>query len=258
MEPFAQTADANFTIIGERTNVTGSRKFRRLILEEKFEEAVEVARSQVRGGANILDVCMDDGMLDGVKIITRFLNLIAAEPDIAKIPVMVDSSNFAVIEAGLQCLQGKGVANSISLKEGEAEFLRQAAIIRRYGAAVVVMGFDETGQATSVAHRVEIADRTYKLLTETVGFDPWDIIFDPNILTVGTGIEEHNDYAIAFIEATSQIRKKYPQCSVSGGVSNISFSFRGNNSIREVDAFSFFVSRNHRGAQYGHRKRRSA
>ena len=234
MEPFSITTDSNFTLVGERTNVTGSRKFRRLILEEKFDEALEVARNQVEGGANILDVCMDDGMLDGAAAMTRFLNLLAAEPDIARIPIMVDSSDFSVLEAGLRCLQGKGVANSISLKEGEEEFIRQATIIRRYGAAVVVMGFDETGQATSVEQRVKIAKRTHNILTSQIGFPASDIIFDPNILTVGTGIEEHNEYAISFIEATRQIKELFPDCSVSGGVSNISFSFRGNNAIREA------------------------
>ncbi len=239
LEPFTITPEANFTMIGERTNVTGSRKFRRLIMEDRYDEAVTVARQQVEGGANVIDVCMDDGMLDAEAAMTRFLNLIAAEPDIARVPVMIDSSKFSVIEAGLNCLQGKGVVNSISLKEGEEQFIAQAQCIRNYGAAVVVMGFDETGQATTVEHRLEIARRAYRILTETVGFPAEDIIFDPNILTVGTGIEEHNQYAINFIEATRQMKKEFPLAKVSGGVSNISFSFRGNNVVREAMHASF-------------------
>jgi 5-methyltetrahydrofolate--homocysteine methyltransferase len=234
LEPYTLTPESNFCMIGERTNVTGSKQFRRLIMEQRFEQALEVARQQVEGGANILDVCMDDAMLDGEAAMVRFLDLIAAEPDIARIPVMIDSSRFSVLEAGLKCLQGKGVVNSISLKEGEAEFLRQARLVRRYGAAVVVMGFDESGQATSAEHRVAIARRAHRLLTEEVGFPPQDIIFDPNILTVATGIEEHNDYALAFLEATRQIKQEMPLCRVSGGVSNISFSFRGNDPVREA------------------------
>jgi 5-methyltetrahydrofolate--homocysteine methyltransferase len=221
-------------VIGERTNVTGSAVFRRLIKDDKYDEAVAVARQQVEGGANILDVCMDEGMLDGVAAMKRFLNLIAAEPDIARIPVMVDSSKFSVIEAGLECLQGKGVVNSISLKEGEESFIRQATIVRKFGAAVVVMAFDETGQATTVEHRVSIAHRAYKILTEQVGFPPEDIIFDPNILTVGTGMEEHDDYAVGFIEAVRRIKAELPGTKVSGGVSNLSFSFRTNPRVREA------------------------
>jgi 5-methyltetrahydrofolate--homocysteine methyltransferase len=233
-EPLTITPESNFILIGERTNVTGSRKFRRLILEDRFDEALEVARQQVEGGANILDVCMDDGMLDGEASITRFLNLIASEPDIARLPIMIDSSRFSIIEAGLRCIQGKGVANSISLKEGEEEFLRQARIVRRYGAAVVVMAFDEDGQATTVERRLQICQRAYRLLTEEVGFPPEDIIFDPNILTVGTGIEEHNGYAVSFIEAVKQLKEALPLTRCSGGVSNISFSFRGNEPVREA------------------------
>src|SRR5690606_31516221 len=233
-EPLTITPESNFILIGERTNVTGSKKFRRLILENRFDEALEVARQQVEGGANILDVCMDDGMLDGEASITRFLNLIASEPDIARLPIMVDSSRFSIIEAGLRCIQGKGVANSISLKEGEEEFLRQARIVRRYGAAVVVMAFDEEGQATTVERRVAICRRAYRLLTEEVGFPPEDIIFDPNILTVATGIEEHNSYAVSFIEAVRRIKQEMPLSRCSGGVSNISFSFRGNEPVREA------------------------
>src|SRR6185295_8314340 len=202
LEPLTITPETNFVVIGERTNVTGSAAFRRLIKDDRYDEAVAVARQQVEGGANILDVCMDEGMLDGPVAMRRFLNLIAAEPDIARIPVMVDSSKWSVIEAGLECLQGKGVVNSISLKEGEEPFIRQAKIVRRFGAAVVVMAFDETGQATTVEHRVAIAHRAYRILTEQVGFPPEDIIFDPNILTIGTGIEEHDPYAVNFVEAT--------------------------------------------------------
>ncbi|MHC4911149.1 MAG: methionine synthase, partial [Planctomycetota bacterium] len=234
LEPLVVTPESNFLMIGERTNVAGSRKFKRLILEEQYEEAVAVAQQQVEGGANIIDVCMDEGMLDAEAAMTRFLNLIASEPDIARVPVMVDSSKFEVIEAGLKCLQGKGVVNSLSLKEGEEDFLAKARIVRRYGAAVVIMGFDETGQATTVEHRVEIAKRAHELLTEKVGFPEQDIIFDPNILTVGTGIEEHADYAVNFIEATRQIKALFPRAKVSGGVSNISFSFQGNNPVREA------------------------
>jgi 5-methyltetrahydrofolate--homocysteine methyltransferase len=228
------TPSANFVVIGERTNVTGSAVFRRLIKDDKYDEAVAVARQQVEGGANILDVCMDEGMLDGVAAMKRFLNLIASEPDIARIPVMVDSSKFSVLEAGLECLQGKGVVNSISLKEGEAEFIRQAKVVHRFGAAVVVMAFDETGQATTVDHRVSIAKRAYKILTEQVGFPAEDIIFDPNILTIGTGMEEHDDYAVGFIEATRRIKAELPGTKVSGGVSNLSFSFRTSPRVREA------------------------
>lgn len=234
LEPLTITPETSFIMIGERTNVTGSAAFRKMIKEDRYEDAVAVARQQVTSGANILDVCMDEGMLDGVAAMTRFLNLIAAEPDIARIPVMIDSSKFAIIEAGLACLQGKGVVNSISLKEGEAEFLRQARVIRRYGAAVVVMAFDETGQATTTAHRVQIAQRAYALLTETVGFPAEDLIFDPNILTVGTGIEEHDDYAVSFIAAVRLIKAACPRMKISGGVSNLSFAFRTQPRVREA------------------------
>jgi 5-methyltetrahydrofolate--homocysteine methyltransferase len=234
LEPLTITPETNFVIIGERTNVTGSAAFRRLIKDDKYDEAVAVARQQVEGGANILDVCMDEGMLDGVAAMRRFLNLIAAEPDIARIPVMVDSSKFSVIEAGLECLQGKSVVNSISLKEGEDEFIRQARIVRKFGAAVVVMAFDETGQATTVDHRLQIGHRAYQILTEQVGFPPEDIIFDPNILTIGTGIEEHDPYAVNFIEATTRIKQELPFAKVSGGVSNLSFSFRTSPRVREA------------------------
>ena len=234
LEPLTITPETNFVVVGERTNVTGSAAFRRLIKEDKYDEAVAVARQQVEGGANILDVCMDEGMLDGPAAMRRFLSLIASEPDIARIPVMVDSSKFSVIEAGLECLQGKGVVNSISLKEGEAEFIRQARIVQRFGAAVVVMAFDETGQATSVEHRLVIARRAYKILTEQVGFSPEDSIFDPNILTIGTGIEEHDPYAVNFIEAVRAIKAELPGAKVSGGVSNLSFSFRTSPRVREA------------------------
>ncbi len=232
--PLNMRPEANFTMIGERTNVTGSRKFARLIREGQFEEAVEVARQQVTGGASIIDVNMDDALLDGEAAMTKFLNLIAGEADINTVPVMVDSSKWSVLEAGLQCLQGKGIVNSISLKDGEEEFLRRARLVRQYGAAAVVMAFDEQGQAVGIRDKVEICRRAYRLLTEDVGMPPTDIIFDPNILTVATGIDEHNDYAINFIEATRQIKQCCPGAKVSGGVSNISFSFRGNDVVREA------------------------
>ena len=225
---------SNFLLIGERTNVTGSPRFAKLILAGDYETALQVARQQVEGGANVLDVNMDEGMLDGEKAMVRFLNLLSAEPDIARVPIMVDSSKWSVIEAGLKCLQGKGIVNSISLKEGEAKFRHYAKLIRRYGAAAVVMAFDEEGQAASYERRIEICTRAYRILTEEVGFPAEDIIFDPNILTVATGIEEHNNYAVDFIEATRWIRTNLPGAHVSGGVSNISFSFRGNTPIREA------------------------
>ncbi|MFM7292857.1 MAG: methionine synthase, partial [Planctomycetia bacterium] len=226
--------ESSFTVVGERTNVTGSRAFARLIKEERYEEALSVARQQVENGANVIDVNVDEGMLDGPTVMTKFLTLLSSEPDVARVPVMVDSSRFEVLEAGLKCLQGKGIVNSISLKEGEEAFLRQARTIRRYGAAVVVMAFDEEGQATDIERRVAICTRAYKLLTEQAGFAPEDIIFDPNILTVATGIEEHNRYALNFIEATRRIKEAMPLVKVSGGVSNISFSFRGNETVREA------------------------
>lgn len=234
LEPLWVTPQTNFINIGERTNVTGSRKFLRLIKEDRFEEAVEVAREQVEGGAQILDVNMDEGLLDSAACMRRFLNLIAAEPDIARIPVMIDSSKWEVIVEGLQCIQGKGVVNSISLKGGEQEFLEQAKTIRRYGAAVVVMAFDETGQADNYTRRIEICERAYRLLTEKAGFDPRDIIFDPNIFPVATGMEEHRLNALDFFQATRWIRTHLPGAHVSGGVSNVSFSFRGNPVVREA------------------------
>jgi len=234
LEPLVIRPELNFINIGERTNVTGSPKFSKLILNGQFEEALAVARQQVEGGAQIIDVNMDEGMLDSEKAMVHFLNLIASEPDICRVPIMVDSSKWSVIEAGLQCVQGKGVVNSISLKEGEEKFKEHASLIKRYGAAVVVMAFDETGQADTAERKVEICTRAYKILTEDVGFSPQDIIFDPNILTVATGMEEHNNYAVDFIEATQQIKATLPHCKVSGGLSNISFSFRGNNLVREA------------------------
>ena len=234
LEPVTIDESSLFVNIGERTNVTGSPQFARLILAGQYEEALAVARHQVEGGAQIIDVNMDEGMLDSEKAMTTFLNLVASEPDIARVPVMIDSSKWSVIEAGLKCIQGKGIVNSISLKEGEEAFTRQARLIKRYGAGMVVMAFDETGQATTVDRRVEICARAYRILTEEVGVPPQDIIFDPNILTVATGIEEHNDYAVAFIEATRRIKATLPLSKVSGGVSNISFSFRGNKAVREA------------------------
>lgn len=236
LEPynFAWSEVRNFVMVGERTNVTGSPRFAKLIKEDKYDEAITVARSQVENGANILDVNFDEGMIDGAKAMTRYLNLLAAEPDVAKVPIMVDSSKWEVIEAGLQCIQGKAIVNSISLKEGETEFLRQARLIQRYGAAVVVMAFDEQGQAVSKDDKVRICERAYKLLTEKLDFNPADIIFDSNILTVATGMEEHDNYAVDFIEAVAEIKRRCPGVSTSGGVSNLSFSFRGNNKVREA------------------------
>jgi len=226
--------ESSFTIVGERTNVTGSRAFARLIKEERYEEALGVARQQVENGANIIDINVDEGMLDGVKVMTKFLTLLSSEPEISRVPIMIDSSRFEVLEAGLKCVQGKGIVNSISLKEGEDKFLEQARIVRSHGAAVVVMAFDEEGQATDIDRRVAICKRAYRLLTERADFPPEDIIFDPNILTVATGIEEHNQYALNFIEATRQIKAAMPAVKISGGVSNISFSFRGNEVVREA------------------------
>ena len=226
--------EINFVNIGERCNVAGSRKFLRLINEKKYDEALSIARQQVEDGALIIDVNMDDGLLDARQEMTTFLNLIASEPEIARVPVMIDSSTWEVIEAGLKCLQGKSVVNSISLKEGEEKFLEHARIIRQYGAAAVVMAFDEKGQADTAARKIEVCERAYRLLVDKVGFNPQDIIFDPNVLAVATGIEEHNNYAVDFINATGWIRKNLPGAHVSGGVSNLSFSFRGNNYIREA------------------------
>jgi len=234
LEPVTIKPKSIFVNIGERTNVTGSPKFSKLILGGDFEAALTVARQQVEGGAQIIDVNMDEGMLDSEAAMTRFLNLIASEPDISKLPIMVDSSKWTVIETGLKCLQGKGIVNSISLKEGEEKFKESARKIRQYGAAVVVMAFDEQGQADNFERRIEICKRSYDILVNEIGFPPQDIIFDPNILTVATGLEEHNNYAVDFIKATRWIKANLPYAKVSGGVSNISFSFRGNNTVREA------------------------
>ena len=234
LEPMVITAQTNFVNIGERTNVAGSAKFKRLIAEEKYEESVQVAAQQIENGAQLIDVNFDDGMLDGQAAMTRFLNLIATEPDIARVPVVIDSSKWSILEAGLKCVQGKAVVNSISLKEGEAAFIEQATLVRRYGAAVIVMAFDEEGQADTVARKVEICTRAYRILTEQVGFPPQDIIFDPNVLAIATGMEEHDAYALNFIEATRLIKESLPHAKISGGVSNLSFSFRGNDGVREA------------------------
>ncbi len=234
LEPLQITPQSNFINVGERTNVTGSAQFKKLILDNRLDEAVVVARQQVENGAQVLDVNMDEGLLDSEKAMVEYLHLIAAEPDIARIPVMVDSSRWSVIEAGLKCLQGKGIVNSISMKEGEAEFLRQARLVRRYGAAVVVMAFDEDGQADTIARKVDISTRAYGLLTKEIGFPPEDIIFDPNVFAIATGIEEHDNYAVDFIEAARELRKRFPHSHISGGVSNVSFSFRGNELVRQA------------------------
>jgi 5-methyltetrahydrofolate--homocysteine methyltransferase len=234
LEPLAIRPDSNFQMIGERTNVTGSKRFARLIKEENYAEATTVALEQVRGGANLVDVNMDEGMLDSERAMTTFLNYIATEPEIARVPVMIDSSKWSVIEAGLKCVQGKSVVNSISLKEGEDDFLHKAKLVHRYGAAVVVMAFDETGQADTIERKVEICQRAYTLLTERAGFDPSDIIFDPNVLAIATGLEEHNAYAINFIEAARRIKASCPGVKISGGISNLSFAFRGNDVVREA------------------------
>ncbi|MEJ0052983.1 MAG: methionine synthase [Methylovirgula sp.] len=234
LEPFTLTPDIRFVNVGERTNVTGSARFRKLIKEGNYAAALDVARDQVSNGAQIIDINMDEGLLDSQQAMVDYLNLIAAEPDIARVPVMIDSSKFSVIEAGLKCVQGKSIVNSISLKEGEESFIEHAKLVHRYGAAVVVMAFDEKGQADTLERKVEISARAYKILTETVGFPPQDIIFDPNIFAVATGIEEHNNYGVDFIEATRKIRERFPLVHISGGVSNLSFSFRGNERVREA------------------------
>lgn len=234
LEPLVVRPETNFVNIGERTNVTGSKKFARLIRENKYEEALSVARQQVENGAQVLDVNMDDALLDGEKAMTTFLNLLQAEPDIAKIPIMIDSSKFSIIEAGLKCVQGKCIVNSISLKEGEEKFIQQAIVCQGYGAAVIVMAFDENGQADTLRKKVDISERAYNILTQRVGYDPQDIIFDPNIFAIATGIEEHNNYAVDFIESVKEIKQKMPLTRISGGVSNMSFSFRGNEPVREA------------------------
>ncbi len=251
LEPLIMRENTNFVNIGERTNVTGSSKFAGYIKAGNFTEALTVARQQVDGGAQVIDVNMDEGLLDSEAAMVTFLNLVAAEPDIAKLPIMVDSSKFRIIEAGLKCLQGKSVVNSISMKEGEAEFIRQANICRKYGAAVVVMAFDEQGQADTTERKIEICQKAYRILTEQVGFDPTDIIFDPNIFAVATGIEEHNEYAINFLEATRVIKKTCPGAKISGGVSNLSFSFRGNNHVREAMHSAFLYHATQAGMDMG-------
>jgi len=234
LETLTIRRDSNFQMIGERTNVTGSKKFARLVIAGDYAAALEVALDQVRGGANILDVNMDEGMLDSEKAMAHFLNLVATEPEIARVPIMVDSSKWSVIEAGLKCVQGKPIVNSISLKEGEQVFLEHARTLRRHGAAAVIMAFDEQGQADTVERRLSVCARAYRILTERGGFPPEDIIFDPNIFAIATGIEEHNGYGVAFIEATRRIKRELPHALVSGGVSNVSFSFRGNDAVREA------------------------
>jgi 5-methyltetrahydrofolate--homocysteine methyltransferase len=243
LEPLVVRPETNFVNIGERTNVTGSKKFARLVRENKYEEALSVARQQVESGAQVLDVNMDDALLDGVHAMTTFLNLLQSEPDIAKIPIMIDSSKFEIIEAGLKCVQGKCIVNSISMKEGEEKFIQQAETCLMYGASVIVMAFDEKGQADTKERKVQISHRAYKILTEKVGFDPQDIIFDPNIFAVATGLEEHNNYAVDFIEATKEIKELMPLTRISGGVSNLSFSFRGNDHVREAmhSVFLFYA-----------------
>ena len=251
LEPLIFTPNTNFVNVGERTNVTGSRKFLRLIKEENFEEAIDVARDQVEGGAQIIDINMDEGMLDGEKAMVRFLHLIAAEPDISRVPVMIDSSKWDIIESGLKCIQGKGVVNSISLKEGEETFISQAKKIKIYGAAVIVMAFDEKGQADNYQRRIDICKRSYDILTQEVNFPPQDIIFDPNVFPVGTGMEEHRNNAVDFFKATRWIRENLPGAHVSGGVSNVSFSFRGNNPVREAMHSAFLYHAINEGMDMG-------
>ena len=243
LEPLIVRPETNFINVGERTNVTGSKMFARLIRDNKYEEALSVARQQVENGAQVLDVNMDDALLEGVLAMTTFLNLVQSEPDIAKIPIMIDSSKFEIIEAGLKCVQGKCIVNSISMKEGEEKFIEQAIICQSYGASVIVMAFDEKGQADTKERKVEICHRAYKILTEQVGFDPQDIIFDPNIFAIATGMEEHNNYGVDFIEATREIKQLMPLTKISGGVSNLSFAFRGNDHVREAmnSVFLFYA-----------------
>ena len=251
LEPLVVRPETNFVNVGERTNVAGSKKFARLIRDEQYEDALAIAREQIENGAQIIDVNMDEGMLDSEKVMTAYLNLIMAEPDIARVPVMVDSSKWTVLEAGLKCLQGKAIVNSLSLKEGEPAFLEQARKVRDYGAAVVVMAFDEEGQADTFERRIAICERAYRLLVDSIGFPPQDIIFDPNILTVATGIDEHNNYAVDFIQATRWIKENLPLAKVSGGVSNVSFSFRGNNPVREAMHAAFLYHAIHAGLDMG-------
>ena len=258
LETLTLRPDSNFTMVGERTNVTGSKRFARLVTSGQFGEAADVALGQVRGGANILDVNMDEGMLDSEAAMTTFLNVIATEPEIARLPIMIDSSKWSVLEAGLKCVQGKAIVNSISLKEGEEDFLHKARLVRRYGAAVVVMAFDERGQADTVARKVDICQRAYRLLLDKAEFDPSDIIFDPNILAIATGLEEHNDYGVNFIEATRLIKATCPGVKISGGVSNLSFSFRGNDVVQRGHPLGVSLSRHQGGPRHGYRQRRTA
>ena len=251
LEPLVITPDTNFVNVGERTNVTGSKKFLRLIKERNFDEALDVARDQVEGGAQIIDINMDEGMIDGVEAMTTFLNLIAAEPDIARVPIMIDSSKWEIIEAGLKCVQGKCVVNSISLKGGEEEFIAQARTIKRYGAAVIIMAFDEDGQADSYERRIEICERSYRILREQLNFPTEDIVFDPNIFPVATGMEEHRKNALDFFRATKWIKENLPYAKISGGVSNVSFSFRGNNTVREAMHASFLYHAIQHGMDMG-------
>jgi len=250
-EAYNHSADKRFLMIGERANVAGSPQFAKLVRAGQLEAAVDIARQQVANGANVIDICFDDGLIDGEAMMTRFLHLLQCEPDVARVPIMVDSSKWEIIEAGLKCLQGKGIVNSISLKEGEATFIRQARHIMRYGAAVVVMAFDENGQAASYSEKIRICERAYRLLVDEVGFNPDDIIFDPNILTVATGIDEHNNYALDFINATRWIKHNLPGARVSGGVSNISFAFRGNNALREAMHSAFLYHATQAGMDMG-------
>src|SRR6187549_1404981 len=251
LEAVEITPNSNFVNIGERTNVTGSARFLKLIKEDKFDEALEVALDQVRGGAQVIDVNMDEGMLDSEAAMVKFLNLMASEPEIARVPVMVDSSKWHVIEAGLKCLQGKGIVNSISMKAGVEEFVRQAKLVKRYGAAVVVMAFDEQGQADTYERRISICKRAYDILVNDIKFPPQDIIFDPNIFPVATGIEEHRNYAIDFFRAAKWIRENLPHAHVSGGVSNVSFSFRGNQKVREAMHSAFLYHAIQHGMDMG-------
>ncbi|MDP2040527.1 dihydropteroate synthase, partial [Algoriphagus sp.] len=251
LEPLVFTPNINFVNIGERTNITGSKKFARLILNGKYDEALDIALDQVRGGAQVLDVCMDEGMLDGEFAMVKFLNLIASEPEISRIPIMIDSSKWSIILAGLKCVQGKGIVNSISLKNGEAEFIQQAKTIKKFGAAVVVMAFDEKGQADTYERRIQICERSYRILVDQVKFNRQDIIFDPNIFPVATGMEEHRKNALDFFLATKWIKENLPGAKVSGGVSNVSFSFRGNDRVREAMHAAFLYHAIHHGMSMG-------
>ncbi|MEY2938868.1 MAG: hypothetical protein RL062_1457, partial [Bacteroidota bacterium] len=251
LEPLVIRQDSNFVNVGERTNVTGSKKFLRCIQEQRWDEALQIAREQVEDGAQIIDINMDEAMIDGVKAMQHFLHLVASEPEIARVPIMIDSSNWEVILAGLACIQGKGVVNSISLKDGEVAFLDKARIIQKYGAAVIVMAFDEIGQADSLERRIEICSRAYQLLTSQLHFPPEDIIFDPNIFPIGTGMEEHKNNALDFFKATHWIKNNLPGALVSGGVSNVSFSFRGNNTVREAIHSSFLYHAIQHGMDMG-------